>query len=1164
MNKAEIIRRAVEFREPDRIGFDFQGAPGSDFTSLWVPFPSTPWGRDPRLLSLRPDFRGEVMEDAFGNLWGRLDPRSKGEVLLGAVEASWDDADVWRPPVLPPQTASFLQERIAMHPERYRLASLPGFPFSLLRTLRGMENLLVDTALETGSLRLLGNRLRDFLLECVDAFHQAGADGVFVSEDWGTQQALFIHPDTWRTLFGPWIGQIVGAVRDKGMHMFFHSCGRIYEILPDLLSYGVQVLQLDQPSLESLPYLAGLVSGRACLYSSIDIQRIGDMGSRERVEAEAREMLRLFGHREGGLIARDYPDWAAIGVAPELPAAARAVFAREGGWRDRVSLKPPEAVPLDPAPAPAPKPAPGATTSEAPPAAVRREVRGLPFLLLPAAKGPARSLVPGTYPVDARFDTLLFLGMCTARPESSDTWGPHEPNGDYSRRLFVGDRLGRIDIQYEDGTKSLIPVFFGVNCWNHEFFDGLAEGEETLSTLQAIPAGPYREPFDGDPAARALLWRSLLLTEGGPTKDERYLFAVRPKPKRIARIVLIDESLKAAGWSVSAITGLRGLSADLRVPPVDEDFFVARRHVEAKDALARRLYQFDDALPDERGRIPGDLPDGPTRVVPETLREDKGFGAGVPRLLAEGRDGACLWGPVFAANLDDALENKVSDGCDIHTSSKGAAGFGRYQGMGCFKRGDDPYYTHIWTRDAARLLVEMAAAGALPVTRRIVEKLFVYLRPSRPGKPPLWQRIANAVECSAAGTLMKNYLHDQENDGHGLLMSAIGFLYRRGGIDDAWVRRFAPELRKAAEFFLWQMDEPEASGYDGLLYSESEPSAGGGVDVYSNTSAVQGLREFAVLFRRSGADKDFAERLDAAAATLEKGIAERFHVEDSRFGGIGSDMHMLFDGWCYGGKRFAPVFMEADRTGYDLHADQPDLFARYARTLDAMAEEYLNPQSGRMLGYGQGFMTQAVLLLDRYDLFDGFLRYAAGFCYHAHDVGWIVPEGVMVHPSGRFWFRNGDLGNSVQQAEILKVARLVAGVDDVDPWRGLRLVPRMADSYSSLQVDDLPVVFADGSGPSPDAPLRKGRLSYRYDRIPGGYRLSATPAPGARIASVRFGPFPSGSSPRVTLYRTGLLAADPRTPPLPEAPALRPIRDRIFLDVRLDADTPFELEVIAP
>ena len=68
-----------------------------------------------------------------------------------------------------------------------------------------------------------------------------------------------------------------------------------------------------------------------------------------------------------------------------------------------------------------------------------------------------------------------------------------------------------------------------------------------------------------------------------------------------------------------------------------------------------------------------------------------------------------------------------------------------------------------------------------------------------------------------------------------------------------------------------------------------------------------------------------------------------------------------------------------------------------------------------------------------------------------------MPEGVQIDPTGRYWYRAGDLGNGVQEAEIVKTLRLVIGVDDTQPAR-LHFFPRMPLGWTEMSVDKYPVL----------------------------------------------------------------------------------------------------------
>jgi hypothetical protein len=113
---------------------------------------------------------------------------------------------------------------------------------------------------------------------------------------------------------------------------------------------------------------------------------------------------------------------------------------------------------------------------------------------------------------------------------------------------------------------------------------------------------------------------------------------------------------------------------------------------------------------------------------------------------------------------------------------------------------------------------------------------------------------------------------------------------------------------------------------------------------------------------------------------------------------------------------------------------------------------------GQAMGYGQGFVTQSALLLDRMRDATLMLDWTAKEIYDPRYGSFIVPEGVQIDPTGRFWYRIGDLGNGVQEGEIVKTLRIVMGVDDTQPGR-LQFFPRMPYNWREIAVKKYPLVF---------------------------------------------------------------------------------------------------------
>jgi uroporphyrinogen-III decarboxylase len=146
---------------------------------------------------------------------------------------------------------------------------------------------------------------------------QAGADGVFFCEDWGTQDRLLVSPALWRDLFKPGFHDIVAEARRLGVSVWMHSCGCITDIIEDLIEVGIAVLQFDQPALHGIEDLSRRFGGRVAFWTPVDIQRTLQTGDRAAIRGEAKLLCEKLGSFGGGFIAKNYGDLHGIGVPDE-------------------------------------------------------------------------------------------------------------------------------------------------------------------------------------------------------------------------------------------------------------------------------------------------------------------------------------------------------------------------------------------------------------------------------------------------------------------------------------------------------------------------------------------------------------------------------------------------------------------------------------------------------------------------------------------------------------------------------------------------------------------------------------------------------------------------------------------------------------------------------
>ena len=327
VNSREIVLRTLEHSGPSRVAASFPAPYWNDFTHTHYALTSA--GRGWRRTGRGP----QEWVDEWGNTWGRIDGSSKGEVIRGVLE-DWDDLSCLRLPDLA-NPANYAQvRRVCNDPrdDRFRVGGLPGFPFNIARKMRRLQSFLMDILLWPNRVQALLSRIEDLLADAIVEYARAGVDAVMFPEDWGTQKGLMIRPQSWRDVFKPGFVRLCGVARDQGIKVFMHSCGKMTDIIPDLIEAGIDLLQFDQPRLHGIDVLAQF-HGRIAFWCPVDIQDTLQTHDEKAIEQDARDMIEKLGGPDGGFVAGYYADNVSIGLEPRWQDVACRAFLRYGDYR---------------------------------------------------------------------------------------------------------------------------------------------------------------------------------------------------------------------------------------------------------------------------------------------------------------------------------------------------------------------------------------------------------------------------------------------------------------------------------------------------------------------------------------------------------------------------------------------------------------------------------------------------------------------------------------------------------------------------------------------------------------------------------------------------------------------------------------------------------------
>ncbi|MCS7191981.1 MAG: hypothetical protein NZ937_03225 [Armatimonadetes bacterium] len=165
--------------------------------------------------------------------------------------------------------------------------------------LRGFENFFCDLQEN----RMLAEAICEKILELKMLYWEKAlklvgdlVDVVQEGDDYGGQQGLLVSPELWREIFKPRLLQLFSSIKRCAPHVaiFFHSCGSIYEIIPDLIEVGVDILNPVQVSAANMDTKKLKREFGDCLTfwgGGIDTQRILPYGTPEQVREEVKRRI---------------------------------------------------------------------------------------------------------------------------------------------------------------------------------------------------------------------------------------------------------------------------------------------------------------------------------------------------------------------------------------------------------------------------------------------------------------------------------------------------------------------------------------------------------------------------------------------------------------------------------------------------------------------------------------------------------------------------------------------------------------------------------------------------------------------------------------------------------------------------------------------------------
>ena len=221
-----------------------------------------------------------------------------------------DDFD-WDACIMPDEEAEILHNRAKHMYENTEYAILGEFGGNVFEGghfdfgyQRFMELLLMDQDLAMYYMEKKADNwiasLNKYLPAVRDYIHV-----IQVGDDLGMQHGPQISAQMYRDMIKPFHKKIYQYIKENSnLYVFLHSCGSIYDFLPDLIEIGVDIINPVQISAKNMePKRLKKEFGKDLVFwgGGIDTQGVFDSGTLDDIRREAEENIRIFAP-DGGFV----------------------------------------------------------------------------------------------------------------------------------------------------------------------------------------------------------------------------------------------------------------------------------------------------------------------------------------------------------------------------------------------------------------------------------------------------------------------------------------------------------------------------------------------------------------------------------------------------------------------------------------------------------------------------------------------------------------------------------------------------------------------------------------------------------------------------------------------------------------------------------------------
>ncbi len=220
-------------------------------------------------------------------------------------------------PVLAKGLEHDLKKRVAQYHERGLavLGSMEQTIWERAWLIRGMDNLMIDMLTGSERATVLLDMITEQSCNAAAVLAHTNHDIIALGDDVGMQSTLMMSPEVWRTWLKPRLQKVIQTIRSirKETLIFYHSCGYIEPLIPELIEIGVDILNPVQPESMDFTKVHKTYGKDLSFWGGIGTQTTFPFGTPQDVRNRVQELVELGGTHGGIVVAPTHV------LEPEVP-----------------------------------------------------------------------------------------------------------------------------------------------------------------------------------------------------------------------------------------------------------------------------------------------------------------------------------------------------------------------------------------------------------------------------------------------------------------------------------------------------------------------------------------------------------------------------------------------------------------------------------------------------------------------------------------------------------------------------------------------------------------------------------------------------------------------------------------------------------------------------